>query len=105
MAQVSVKNLNILGLLKEESDLSATKKAVGKYARAAFAKKKKAICPDHQIVRWKKVKMSKSGTFVRERGIRAEAWERNCEIHNVYVLVYLVYMYYKTILLALKCWQ
>ena len=46
------KSLNILGLLK--SGLSATERAVGKYARATFAKWKRnrAVSPEHQIVRW-----------------------------------------------------
>ena len=46
----------------ENGGLSATKRAAGKYARAAFAKIKgnKAICPDHQIVRWKRIKVSEN---------------------------------------------
>ena len=43
---------------KEKSGLSATKKAVGKYARAAFAKRKRnrAVCQGHQIVRGKELR-------------------------------------------------
>ena len=43
-------NLNILGQRKKKSGLNATKRAVGKYARAAFAKRKRnrAICPDSE---------------------------------------------------------
>ena len=49
------KNLSILGLLKRKSSgLSATERALGKYAGAAFAKRKRnrAVCPKYQIVRW-----------------------------------------------------
>ena len=47
------KYLSILGLSKKKGGLDATERAVGKYARAAFAKRErnKAICPEHQIVR------------------------------------------------------
>ena len=60
------KNLNKLGL-------SVTERAVGKYARAAFAKRKRnsAICPQYQIMREEKVKMGKSRTLASKRGIRA----------------------------------
>ena len=54
MAQASAKNFSILGLLKRKCDLSVTKWAVGKDARASFAKSKRTICPDHQIVRCEK---------------------------------------------------
>ena len=51
-------------------------RAVGKYARAAFAKRKgnRAVGPKHQIMREKKVKVSESRTLAREMGIRARAW-------------------------------
>ena len=47
------KNLNKLDLLKKKGGLSATKRAVGKYARAAFAERERnrAVCTEHQIVR------------------------------------------------------
>ena len=46
------KNLNILGLLKRKDGLSATERAVGNYAKAALAKRKRnrAVCSKHQIV-------------------------------------------------------
>ena len=63
------KNLNILGMLKRKKDLSATERAVGKYARAAFVKRKRnrAVCPKHQIVKWERVKVGESHIVVRER--------------------------------------
>ena len=38
---------------KERSGLSATERAVGKYARTAFSKRKKnrSVCPEYQITR------------------------------------------------------
>ena len=59
----------------EKSGLSATKRAVGKYVSAAFAKRKsnKAVCLDCQIVKGERVKVSKSRTLAKEKGIRAEA--------------------------------
>ena len=70
------KNLNILGLPKTKEWPQCHKKAVGKYARAAFAKgeMKSAICPKHQIVRRESVKVSKNRTFTREKGIKAGTW-------------------------------
>ena len=46
------KSLNILGLQKRKSGLSATEKAVGKYAATTFAKKKRnrAVSPEYQIM-------------------------------------------------------
>ena len=60
---------------KRKSGFHATKKAVGKYARAAFAKKRmnEAMHPERQIMKREKVKVSKSRTLVRERGIRTGA--------------------------------
>ena len=48
-------------------------------ARAAFAKRKrnKAVCADHQIVRWESVKVSESRTLASEKGIKAGAWKGN----------------------------
>ena len=54
MAQVSAEKLEHTGPAeKKKSGFSATKRAVGKYARAAFAKRERnrAVCPEHQIVR------------------------------------------------------
>ena len=47
------KNLSILGLLKRKDGLSATERAVGEYAGAALAKRKRnrAVSPEYQIMR------------------------------------------------------
>ena len=52
MAQASAEKLEHTGPA-EKSSLSATERAVGKYARAAFAKRKTngAVCPAYQIMR------------------------------------------------------
>ena len=54
MARASAEKLAHTGpAVKEKSDLSATERAVGKNARAIFAKRErnKAVCPEYQIVR------------------------------------------------------
>ena len=70
MAQASTEKLrSYWACRKGKSGLSAIEKAVGKYAGAAFAKKKRnrAICSDHQVVRWERVKVSESCTLAKER--------------------------------------
>ena len=70
--RIQRKNLSILGLLKWKEWSSATERAVGKYVRATFAKRKRntAICQEYQIMRWEKVKVSESHTLAREREIK-----------------------------------
>ena len=46
MAQASVEKLEHTGLLKRK-EWPYCQKAVGKYARAAFDKRNKAVCPEH----------------------------------------------------------
>ena len=60
---------------KGKSDLSATERAVGKNAGAAFAKRKRnrAVCPEYQIMRGERVKVGESRTLARVSGIRARA--------------------------------
>ena len=78
------KNFSILGVQKGKGNLSATKRAVGKYARAAFTNRKRnrGICPDHQIVKWERVTVSESRTVARKRRIRAGAWRGNAGLHS-----------------------
>ena len=57
---------------KGKTGLSATKKAVGKYAGAAFVKRKRnrAVCPEYQIMRGKRVKMGeREGGSEREHEV------------------------------------
>ena len=85
MAQASEEKFEHTGLLlKGKSALSATEKAVGKYARATFPKRKrnKAICPEYQIMREEGVKVDESLTLVREGGIRARAWSGKDGLHG-----------------------
>ena len=77
MAQTSAEKLELTGPAeKKKSGLSATERAVGKNAGAAFAKRKRnrAVCPKHQIMRGERVKVGESRTLVRKKGIRARAW-------------------------------
>ena len=59
---------------KGKSGLSATERAVGKNAGAALAKRKRAVCPEYQVMREERVKMGESRTLARVRGIRVRAW-------------------------------
>ena len=56
-----------------KSGLSATERAVGKNAGVVFAKSKRnrAVCPENQVMRGKRVKVGESRTLMRVRGIRA----------------------------------
>ena len=84
MAHASADKLEHTGPAEKESCLSATERAVGKYARAAFAKRKRnrAVGPKHQIVRGEKVKVGESRSLARERGIRAGAWRGKGGFHR-----------------------
>ena len=65
------KNSSTLGLLKRKIGLSATERAVGKYARAAFAKVNRAVSPEYQIMREERVKVSER--LASDKEIRAKA--------------------------------
>ena len=67
---------------KGKSGLSATERAVGKNAKAALAKRKRAVCPKHQIMRGEGVKVGESRTLARKRGIRARAWRGKGGLHR-----------------------
>ena len=77
------KNLSTLGLLKRK-EWPQCQKAVGKNARAAFAKRKRnrAVCPKHQIIRWEGVKVSERYTLARERAIKTGAWREKDGFHS-----------------------
>ena len=83
-ADFSGKTLIYWACRKKRSGFSATERAVGKYARTALAKTKKnrVICPEHQIMREERVKVSESRTLARERGIGAGAWREKGELHS-----------------------
>ena len=77
MVQASAEKLEHTGPAEKERVASVRReRAVGKNAGAALAKRKrnKADCPKYQIMREERVKMGESHTLVRERGIRARAW-------------------------------
>ena len=73
MAQASAEKLEHIG--PAEKERRATEKAVGKYAGAALAKRKRnrAVCPEYQIMRGKRVKEGESRILARERRVRAGA--------------------------------
>ena len=54
--QDSAKKLEHIEPRKGKEWLIATKQAVDKYTKPVFAKgkRKKSICPDHQIMRWER---------------------------------------------------
>ena len=84
MAQVSEEKLERTGPAEKERVPSVPERAVGKYARAALAKRKrnKAVCPEYQIMRGERVKVGESRTLARERGIRAGAWRGKSGLHG-----------------------
>ena len=59
---------------KGKSGLSATKRTVGKYA--------KAVCPKHHIVKRERVKVGENHTFASEREIRVRAWRGKSGLHG-----------------------
>ena len=71
MAQASAKKLEHTGPA-EKGGLSATERAVSKYAGAALTKRKRnrAVCPEYQIMRRERVKMGES------EGDQSESMER-----------------------------
>ena len=62
---------------KGKSGISATERAVGKNAGAAFAKRKgnRAVSPEHRIMRVERVKVGERRTLARE-GDQSESMER-----------------------------
>ena len=56
MAKASAEKLEHAG--SAEKERVATETAVGKYAKVAFAKRKRnrAVCPEHQIVRQRELR-------------------------------------------------
>ena len=85
MAQASTEKLEHTGPAEKESvALNTTERAFGMYAGAAFPKRKRnrAVCPEDQIARCERVKMSEGHTLARDRGIRAEAWRGKRGLHS-----------------------
>ena len=70
MAQASAEKLEHTELAeKGKGGLGATKRAVGKYGRATFSKRKrnKAVTLEHQIMRGKRVTASESRTLAGDQ--------------------------------------
>ena len=75
MEQASTEKLKHTGPAeKEKSGLSATKRAVGKDARAAFAKTEsnRAVSSDHQIVREESLTLARASPWREKRGSQRE---------------------------------
>ena len=75
MAQASAEKLEHTGPAEKEKVASVPQRE-SKNAGAALAKRKRnrAVYPEYQIMRGKRVKLGESRTLARERGIRAGAW-------------------------------
>ena len=76
MTQASAEKLEHTGPAeKGESGLSATKKAVGRNARAALAKKKRnrAVSPEYQLMRGERVKVGEREGDQSE-SMKREGW-------------------------------
>ena len=61
------KNLNILGLPKKKEWPQCHKESSWQVRQAASVtrKRNRAVCPDHQIMRWERVKVSESQILAR----------------------------------------
>ena len=83
MAQASAENFNILSLLKRKEWLQCNKESSCQVRQAAFTKRKRnrAVCPNYQIMRWEKVKVSESHLREIER-VRAGGWGGNSGLHS-----------------------
>ena len=68
MAQASAEKLEHTG--PAEKERVATARAVGKYTKAAFAKRKKnrTVSPEYHIMRGERVNVSENRTLTGERG-------------------------------------
>ena len=75
MAQVSAEKLEHTGPAEKERVASVPQRAVGKNDGAALAKRQRnrAVCPEYQMVRGERVKVSENRTLAEKRGIRARA--------------------------------
>ena len=84
MSQASAENWDILGVPTRKEWIHRHKRAVGKYARVAFAKKKRnpAVCIDHQVVRCERVKVSESRTLARKGGFVRDHGENKGGFHS-----------------------
>ena len=60
---------------KGKSGLGAIESSWQVY-RSCFCgnEKEQTVCPEYQIVKWERIKVSKIPTLARERGIRVGAW-------------------------------
>ena len=77
MVQASAEKLEHTGPAKKERVALVPQRALGKYAGAAFAKRKRnrAVTPEYQIVRGKRVKVGKRHTLAWEES----EWEHGEE--------------------------
>ena len=80
--QTLAEKLDHTGPAEKERVMSVSQKE--QLARAALSKRKRnrAVSPDHQIVKWERIKVSESRTLESEKGIRAGAWRGNGRLCN-----------------------
>ena len=69
---------------KGKSGLSATQRAVGKYARAALAKRKRnrALSPEYQIIRGRESRRARAAPWQERGGPEREHEEKKDGIHS-----------------------
>ena len=80
MAQASAKKLEHTGPDEKERVASVPQREqLASTPDPSLPKKKRnrVVCPEHQVVRCERVKVSESRTLASERGIRARAWSGN----------------------------
>ena len=78
------RNWNILGLPKTKEWPQCHTESSWQERRADLTKRKKnrAVCPEYQFTRGKRVKMGDSRTLARVRAIRARAWRGKGRLHG-----------------------
>ena len=84
MVQASAEKLKHTGLAEKKEWPRCHRKSSWRVRQSRFFqnKKKQSHLPKHQIVRRESLKVSKSRTFARERGIRAEAWRGKGKLYS-----------------------
>ena len=83
MAQASAEKLEHTGPAEKERVASVPqRKQLASMPESLFAKRNRAVCPEHQIMRGERVKVGESRTLARERRIRTRARRGKGKLHG-----------------------
>ena len=83
MAQALAEKIKQAKPAEKERVVSVPQKSSwqGSQVRIFQTKKNRTIIPDHQIVKWKKVKVSESRTLAGKKEFRAVSWRGKSQLH------------------------